>query len=139
MHLRLKLANTLSAMLRGGLLVLLHKSHTNQHLRTSGETVHRILLCAPGYLAPQLPTEAPETGETFEAIMQDVDELIIPGAQNLRSRSNLLKDQGSPRVQDDSSSSSCVPFPAGACIRPCLGSWWLGLGLCNACMKSSAR
>ena len=34
---------------------------------------------APGYLAPQLPTEAPEAGEPFEAVMRDVDDLIVPG------------------------------------------------------------
>ena len=36
---------------------------------------------APGYLAPQLPTEAPEAGEPFERVMCDVDELIVPGAR----------------------------------------------------------
>lgn len=33
----------------------------------------------PGYLAPLLPEQAPETGESFEAVMKDVDEKIIPG------------------------------------------------------------
>ena len=34
----------------------------------------------PGYLAPQMPAEAPEEGESFDAIMRDVDEKLMPGA-----------------------------------------------------------
>lgn len=33
----------------------------------------------PGYLAPRLPEEAPESGEPWEDIMSDVEEHIMPG------------------------------------------------------------
>ena len=33
----------------------------------------------PGYLAPLLPEQAPETGESFETIMQDVNDKVMPG------------------------------------------------------------
>lgn len=38
-------------------------------------------LCAmqPGYLREQLPNEAPQQGETWEAIMEDVNKCIVPG------------------------------------------------------------
>ncbi len=42
---------------------------------------HALMRSAQGYLALQLPTEAPEAGEPFEAVMRDVDELIVPGAR----------------------------------------------------------
>lgn len=32
----------------------------------------------PGYLAPLLLEEAPETGESFEAIMRDVNDKVMP-------------------------------------------------------------
>ncbi|KAF2670533.1 aromatic-L-amino-acid decarboxylase [Microthyrium microscopicum] len=34
---------------------------------------------SPGYLAPQLPTTAPTTGEPWSAIQPDIDRLIMPG------------------------------------------------------------
>ncbi|CAH2283375.1 aromatic-L-amino-acid decarboxylase [Pelobates cultripes] len=33
----------------------------------------------PGYLRPLIPDAAPEEGETFQAIMQDVERVIMPG------------------------------------------------------------
>jgi glutamate/tyrosine decarboxylase-like PLP-dependent enzyme len=33
----------------------------------------------PGYLRPMLPKNAPEKGEKWEAIMQDVEQAIMPG------------------------------------------------------------
>ena len=36
----------------------------------------------PGYLAPQLPTEAPEHGQPWEDIRQDISKLIVPGLTN---------------------------------------------------------
>jgi aromatic-L-amino-acid decarboxylase len=33
----------------------------------------------PGYLRPMLPRQAPETGESFEQIMADVERVIMPG------------------------------------------------------------
>lgn len=32
-----------------------------------------------GYLQSALPAEAPETGESFDAVLQDVQQLIMPG------------------------------------------------------------
>ena len=51
-----------------------------------GSAQELFLRCASGYLAPQLPEEAPENGEPFEAIMRDVNELIIPGARHVTIR-----------------------------------------------------
>src|SRR5205085_10328747 len=33
----------------------------------------------PGSIRAALPNEAPETGESFEAIMADLDRVIVPG------------------------------------------------------------
>ena len=33
----------------------------------------------PGYLRPMLPEDAPETGEAWDSIMNDVDRVIMPG------------------------------------------------------------
>lgn len=33
----------------------------------------------PGYLAPLLPSEGPESGEAFEDIMRDVNAKVMPG------------------------------------------------------------
>ena len=33
----------------------------------------------PGYLHQQLPTEAPQQGEGWDAIMKDVQDKIVPG------------------------------------------------------------
>ncbi|KAJ3114307.1 hypothetical protein HDU96_002272 [Phlyctochytrium bullatum] len=41
---------------------------------------HKVLSTVqPGYLAPQLPTEAPEFPESFDEIAKDFDEKILPG------------------------------------------------------------
>src|SRR3982751_6501063 len=34
---------------------------------------------APGAIRAALPVEAPETGESFEAIMADLDRVVVPG------------------------------------------------------------
>ena len=39
----------------------------------------------PGYLAPLLPREAPESGEPFEDIMRDVDTKVMPGERHTES------------------------------------------------------
>ena len=33
----------------------------------------------PGYLRPLIPTTAPQEPETFEAIIEDVEKIIMPG------------------------------------------------------------
>lgn len=38
----------------------------------------------PGFLAPQLPTVAPEEAETWEAVMADVERLIVPSMTEWR-------------------------------------------------------
>jgi len=48
---------------------------------TVGEMPVRSLV-QPGYLAPQMPTEAPEEGESFDAIMRDVDTKVMPGKRD---------------------------------------------------------
>jgi len=40
----------------------------------------------PGYLFKLLPTSAPEKGESFEAIMQDLDKCIVPGLTHWESK-----------------------------------------------------
>jgi aromatic-L-amino-acid decarboxylase len=40
---------------------------------------------APGQIRAQLPEHAPETGESFPAIMQDVDKIIMPGVTHWQS------------------------------------------------------
>jgi len=62
----------------------IEKAVCDKYSRRSGLRMCNEQACvvsAPGYLAPQLPTEAPEAGEPFEAVMRDVDELIVPGAR----------------------------------------------------------
>ncbi len=44
-----------------------------------------ILQVHPGYLAPRLPTEAPEEGEAWPAIMEDVEQHIMPGVTHWQS------------------------------------------------------
>ncbi len=39
----------------------------------------------PGETAARLPEEAPETGEPFEAVMQDVENIILPGLTHWQS------------------------------------------------------
>jgi aromatic-L-amino-acid/L-tryptophan decarboxylase len=39
----------------------------------------------PGYLIRSLPAEAPQTGESFDEIMHDVDEFILPGMTHWQS------------------------------------------------------
>ncbi|KAL3137675.1 hypothetical protein ABBQ38_004950 [Trebouxia sp. C0009 RCD-2024] len=39
----------------------------------------------PGYLHEQLPKEAPQQGETWEAIMEDVNKCIVPGLTHWQS------------------------------------------------------
>ncbi len=46
------------------------------------QTVHQRPVMAqvePGYLKAALPPAAPQQGEPFDAIIKDVDELIMPG------------------------------------------------------------
>ena len=45
----------------------------------------------PGYLPPLLPDHAPEEPETFEAIMEDVNKIVIPGVTNWHSPKYFLK------------------------------------------------
>lgn len=39
----------------------------------------------PGDIAQQLPEQAPEQGEAFSSIMQDVNEVIMPGITHWQS------------------------------------------------------
>ena len=41
----------------------------------------------PGELRRQLPEEAPSTGESFDAIFEDLDRLILPGITHWQSPS----------------------------------------------------
>ena len=52
-----------------------------------------ILAVQPGYLHEQLPKEAPQQGETWEAIMEDVNKCIVPGTGLTAS---LLPPQAHP-------------------------------------------
>lgn len=44
----------------------------------------------PGYLAPRMPAAAPEQGEGWDSIMQDLEEHIMPGANTTILQSNSL-------------------------------------------------
>jgi hypothetical protein len=47
-------------------------------------TKPKLYICLqPGYLKDLLPTTAPEQGEEFGAIMQDVKDNITPGADDI--------------------------------------------------------
>ena len=57
----------------------------------------------PGYLAAQLPAEAPEAGEPFVDIMRDVDKKILPGPQMQKQRPMFASccAKGAPAVSSD--------------------------------------
>lgn len=61
---------------------LRNKYKASQHAlgyMLSQTTCDCFLAMQPGYLHEQLPKEAPQQGETWEAIMEDVNKCIVPG------------------------------------------------------------
>jgi aromatic-L-amino-acid decarboxylase len=49
------------------------------------ETFPVLSRAAPGEIRSRLPREAPETGESFDAILRDVEEIILPGITHWQS------------------------------------------------------
>lgn len=48
------------------------------------------LFVQPGYLHEQLPSEAPQLGEKWEAVMKDVNKCIVPGAATITTQPFLI-------------------------------------------------
>ena len=64
---------------RNGRQTIEYLAHYFETLR-SRKVTHSV---EPGYLSPIVPSDAPENGEDFKDVLEDVEKLIMPGVSGL--------------------------------------------------------